>query len=285
MITGVDHVQVAAPPGSEDAARAFYGALLGMQEIRKPERLLGRGGVWFRAGDQELHIGIEHDFKPAWKAHPALAVSQAHELRVLAHRLDAAGHDVRWDGPRFYVADPFGNRLELLAPHGDVQVRRLREDEREWAAEVLRAAWGSDNRLSAFGLGRSNLTGRQHHPAQLPALVAEVEDERAGLATYAIEGDRCELVTLNALTVGAGIGGALVEAVADAARAHGCKRLRVTTTNDNFPALRLYQRHGFVLDALLPRAVEIARGAKPQIAPVGVAGIPIRDELELERAL
>ncbi|HKE81718.1 MAG TPA: GNAT family N-acetyltransferase [Solirubrobacteraceae bacterium] len=277
MITGVDHVQVAAPPGSEDAARAFYGGLLGMQEIRKPERLLGRGGVWFRAGDQELHVGIEKDFKPAWKAHPALAVSQAHELRVLAHHLDAAGHDVRWDGPRFYVSDPFGNRLELIAPHGDVQVRRLREDEREWAAAVLRAAWGSD--IIAYG------DGRRHRPAQLPAILAEVEDERAGLATYAIDGDRCELVTLNALTVGAGIGGALVEAVADAARAHGCTRVRVTTTNDNFPALRLYQRHGFVLDALLPRAVEIARGTKPEISATGVAGIPIRDELELERAL
>jgi GNAT superfamily N-acetyltransferase len=277
MITGVDHVQVAAPPGGEDAARAFYGELLGMAELEKPERLRARGGVWFRAGDEELHIGIEDDFKPAWKAHPALALSRASELRALAHRLDAAGHHVRWDGPRFYVADPFGNRLELIAPHGDVEVRRLRDDERAWAADILREAWGGD--VIAYG------DGRKHRPAQLPTLVAETDDERAGLATYAIAGEAAELVTLNALTVGAGVGGALVEAVADVARAAGCTRLRVTTTNDNLPALRLYQRHRFVLDALKPRAVQIARRDKPQIAPTGHAGIPIRDELELERTL
>jgi catechol 2,3-dioxygenase-like lactoylglutathione lyase family enzyme len=277
MIAGVDHVQVAAPPGSEDAARAFYGALLGLPEVDKPERLRGRGGAWFAVGDQQLHVGIEKDFKPAWKAHPALALARASELRALAHRLDAAGHKVRWDGPRFYVADPFGNRLEFLAPHAELNVRALRDDERPWAAEVLREAWSSER--IAYG------DGREYDASALPGLVAEADDERAGLATYAIEADTCELVTLNTLTIGTGVGGVLIEAVVHAARAAGCTRVSVTTTNDNLPALRVYQRHGFALAALHRGAVESARQRKSQIPLVGHAGIAIRDELVLERAL
>jgi ribosomal protein S18 acetylase RimI-like enzyme len=276
MIAGVDHVQVAAPPGGEDAARAFYGDLLGLPELDKPERLRARGGVWFAVGDQQLHVGIEADFKPAWKAHPALAVSRASELRALAHRLDAAGHKVRWDGPRIYVADPFGNRLELLAPHADVRVRALREDERPWAAAVIRERWGGDVMIGG---------GREYRPAELPALVAEGDGERAGLATYLIEGDDCELTSLDALTIGAGIGGALVEAVVEAARAAGCTRVHLITTNDNLPALRLYQRHGFALAQLRAGEIEESRKRKPEIAATGHAGIPIRDELVLVRTV
>jgi catechol 2,3-dioxygenase-like lactoylglutathione lyase family enzyme len=115
VIARLDHVQVAAPAGGEDAARAFYGELLGLPELPKPERLRARGGVWFAVGDQQLHVGIEQPFAPARKAHPALAVPRATDLRALAEQLDGAGHPVSWDGPRFYVEDPFGNRLELLA--------------------------------------------------------------------------------------------------------------------------------------------------------------------------
>jgi ribosomal protein S18 acetylase RimI-like enzyme len=277
MISRVDHVQVAAPPGGEDEARAFYGGLLGLPEVDKPERLRPRGGAWFAVGDEQLHVGIEKDFKPAWKAHPALAVARASELRALAHRLDAAGHKVRWDGPRFYVSDPFGNRLELLAPHAEISVRALHHDERPWAAQVLREAWNGER--VAYG------DGREYDASALPGLVADADGERAGLATYAVEADACELVTLNALTIGAGVGGALIDAVVDAARAAGCARVSVTTTNDNLPALRVYQRHGFALTALHRGAVEIARQRKSQIPLVGHAGIPIRDELVLERSV
>jgi GNAT superfamily N-acetyltransferase len=277
VIAGVDHVQVAAPPGGEEAARAFYGELLGLPELRKPEGLRARGGAWFAVGDQQLHVGVEEPFAPARKAHPALAVSNAAQLRVIAVALATAGHPVDWDGPRLYTSDPFGNRLELIAPHDRPSVRPLGDDERAWAAALLRESWGSD--VIAYG------DGRRHRPAELPALVAQAGEERAGLATYAIDGDACELVTLNALTVGGGVGGALVEAVAAAARAAGCARIRVTTTNDNFPALRLYQRHGFALVALHPGAVDRARSSKREIPSAGHAGIPIRDELVLERAL
>jgi ribosomal protein S18 acetylase RimI-like enzyme len=275
MIAGVDHVQVAAPPGSEDAARAFYGDLLGLPELDKPERLRARGGAWFAVGDQQLHVGIEEDFAPARKAHPALAVPRAADLDALAGRLVEAGHDVQRDGPRIYVADPFGNRLELLGPHAAVTVRALRDDERAWAARVIEESWG--------GVVISG--GRAHRPAQLPTLVAEAGAERAGLATYLVQDDDCELVTLDALTIGRGIGGALVEGVAEAARAAGARRVHLVTTNDNLPALRMYQRHGFVLAQLRAGAVDEARKRKPQISPTGHAGIPIRDELVLQRVL
>jgi catechol 2,3-dioxygenase-like lactoylglutathione lyase family enzyme len=117
-VLGLDHVQVAAPrePGVEERARAFYGALLGLAEIEKPEALRPRGGVWFSLGRGELHVGLEDDFRPARKAHPALAVVGLDELRA---RLEAAGHATSGAEEipgtrRFYVSDPFGNRLELI---------------------------------------------------------------------------------------------------------------------------------------------------------------------------
>jgi catechol 2,3-dioxygenase-like lactoylglutathione lyase family enzyme len=118
MITGLDHVQVAAPPGCEAEARAFYGGLLGLPELEKPPPLAARGGAWFACGAQQLHVGVQEDFTPAAKAHPALAVDSARRLDGLAERLRLAGSPVRWDDAipgRFYTEDPWGNRLELLA--------------------------------------------------------------------------------------------------------------------------------------------------------------------------
>jgi catechol 2,3-dioxygenase-like lactoylglutathione lyase family enzyme len=105
---------VAAPQGCEAEARAFYGSLLGLEEIPKPEQLAARGGCWFRAGAQELHVGVEEPFAPARKAHPGLVVD---DLDALASRLSAEGIEVSWDDAipgvkRLHVADPFGNRLE-----------------------------------------------------------------------------------------------------------------------------------------------------------------------------
>jgi len=115
----LDHVQVAAPPGCEAAARAFYGGLLGLPEVEKPEPMRASGGVWFALGGQQLHVGVEEPFAPAAKAHPGLSVGEP-QLEVLAARLRAAGAPVTWDDRlpgvrRFYTADPFGNRLELKA--------------------------------------------------------------------------------------------------------------------------------------------------------------------------
>ncbi|MGW2649619.1 VOC family protein [Streptomyces sp. NPDC001393] len=116
MLVAVDHVQLAAPPGSEDALRAYYVDILGMTEIPKPPVLAARGGCWFQAGAVQLHLGIEEDFRPAKKAHPGLRVTQ---IEAYAARLAAKGAPVTWDDNlpghlRFYSQDPAGNRLEFL---------------------------------------------------------------------------------------------------------------------------------------------------------------------------
>lgn len=107
------------PAGQEDAARAFYAGVLGLEEEPKPPNLARRGGVWFRHRDLRLHLGVETDFRPAKKAHPALLVRG---LAELAARCAAAGYPPITDEPldgfdRIYLSDPFGNRLELLEPH------------------------------------------------------------------------------------------------------------------------------------------------------------------------
>ena len=109
-------MQITAPPGCEAAARKFFGELLGMQEIPKPQALRERGGVWFDCGAQQLHVGVEKDFSPNRKAHPAIAVTN---LAALKQKLLAAGVAVVEDenvsgSERFYASDPFGNRIEFI---------------------------------------------------------------------------------------------------------------------------------------------------------------------------
>ncbi len=116
-IAAINHIQIAAPKGSELAARKFYGELLDMTEIEKPAELRARGGCWFQCGAQQLHIGIEADFRPAKKAHPAFNVV---DLEALRRSLQAAGVAVVENATlpgvtRFYAEDPFGNRLEFLS--------------------------------------------------------------------------------------------------------------------------------------------------------------------------
>jgi catechol 2,3-dioxygenase-like lactoylglutathione lyase family enzyme len=119
VLIELDHVQIAVPPGSADEARRFYGALVGLEELERPETMGGEG-VWFRVGERELHLGTADEFVPARKAHPALRVASDDELDSLAERLEASGLELRWDrrlpgARRFYAADPWGNRIEFLA--------------------------------------------------------------------------------------------------------------------------------------------------------------------------
>lgn len=116
VIETIDHIQLAAPPGGEEQARSFYGELLGFEEVEKPPLLKKNGGVWFQKGSIHVHIGIEDPFTPARKAHPAFHVQNIDGLR---HMLDTRGIPVSLDGKlpgarRFYIFDPFGNRLEFL---------------------------------------------------------------------------------------------------------------------------------------------------------------------------
>ena len=127
--------------------------------------------------------------------------------------------------------------------------------------------------------------GRVHDLLALPGFVAREGGERVGLALYRIEGEECELVSLDSLREGRGVGSALVAAVAEAARAAGCRRLWLITTNDNTYALRFYQRRGLHLVALHRDTIAAARLLKPTIPLVGNDGIAIRDEIELELVL
>ena len=114
-VTGLHHVQIACPAGAEDSLRGFYGDVVELPELPKPPVLAARGGVWFQAGAQELHCGVQEGFVPARKAHPAFAVT---DLDVLAARLETAGYALTWDTSipglrRFHTADPVGNRVEF----------------------------------------------------------------------------------------------------------------------------------------------------------------------------
>ena len=115
-LLALDHVQLAIPRGAEARCRSFFADLLGMAETAKPAALEDRGGLWLRSGAVELHLGIDPDFRPARKAHPAFRVA---DLDRLAERLAAAGCPVRRDEPiagrrRFFTDDPVGNRLEFI---------------------------------------------------------------------------------------------------------------------------------------------------------------------------
>ncbi|WP_372347799.1 VOC family protein [Streptomyces sp. KL116D] len=123
MITALDHVQLAAPEGSEGLLRAFYADVLGMTETAKPPELAARGGCWFEAGDVRLHLGVEAGFRAARKAHPGLRVR---DIEAYAGRLARLGAEVVWDDAlpghrRFSSVDPVGNRLEFLEPTADAR--------------------------------------------------------------------------------------------------------------------------------------------------------------------
>jgi LAO/AO transport system kinase len=182
--------------------------------------------------------------------------------------------------------DPLSATQELgervfpgAAPPGDggaIAVREAAPADRGWIESLVEERWGA-----AIAV----VHGVAHYVPALRGFVAEADGRPVGLATYAIEDDDCELVTIDSLEPGRGVGAALVAAVAGAARAAGCRRVWCITTNDNVAALRFYQRHGFRLVALHPGAVARSRELKPQIPETGADGIPIRDELELELAL
>jgi GNAT superfamily N-acetyltransferase len=156
-------------------------------------------------------------------------------------------------------------------------IRPVRQSETQAVRQFLREQWGDETILSR---------GVVHTPDQLQGFVAHIDaGEWFGLATYAIQGTSCELVTLNSLSEGHGIGTALLEEVIAESLRRKCTRLWCITTNDNLPALGFYQKRGLQLVAVHPNAVEKARVLKPSIPEFGIDSIPIRDEIELELEL
>jgi ribosomal protein S18 acetylase RimI-like enzyme len=160
---------------------------------------------------------------------------------------------------------------------GGLRIRSLTDPDRKWVAAFLRERWGSE-RVAAHGT--------LYLPAELPGYAAELGGDRVGLVTFAIDAHGCEIVTLDSDRPGLGVGSALVEAVAEAARAAGCTRLWLVTTNENEHARAWYARRGFSLAAVHEGAVDRSRAElKPEIPSTDGRGIPIRDELEFERRL
>lgn len=153
-------------------------------------------------------------------------------------------------------------------------VRPVEEADRIVVARLVLELWGAHTAVAH---------GEVFFPASLPGFLVEKQGQVLGLLTYAVANNQLEIVTIDALRRGRGVGTALVDAAVRQARTLGCTRVRLTTTNDNLDAIRFYQRRGFKLSALRPDAVREARKLKPEIPAVGDFGIPITDELDLER--
>jgi len=170
------------------------------------------------------------------------------------------------------------NKVSPRFPRSPVQfvIRSFDANDRTRVADFILQHWGAEI-VVAHGV--------VYRPHELPGFIALNGDAMVGLVTYHIDGDACEIVTIDSTQSGCGIGTALIDAVKQTARQAGCRRLWLVTTNDNLSALRFYQKRGFVLVALHRNAIEPSRKLKPQIPLIGEHGIPLRDEIELEIGL
>jgi ribosomal protein S18 acetylase RimI-like enzyme len=155
-------------------------------------------------------------------------------------------------------------------------IRPLAEPDRDWVRQFMIEHWGDELMV---------VHGMVLRPHEFPGFVALGGGQPVGLLTYRIDRRECEVLSLDSLREGVGVSSALIAAAVEAARAAGCARLYLITTNDNLNALRFYQKRGFVLAALRPNALAEARKIKPSISLIGIDGIPLRDELELEMRL
>ncbi len=158
----------------------------------------------------------------------------------------------------------------------EVSLRPLTKEDRPMVTNFMQDQWGSVRMVSK---------GRMVYPAELEGFAAVRDEKIVGLATYRVEGEECEVVTINSLTEGTGIGSSLLDAVRDTAVKARCRRLWLITTNDNLSALRFYQKWGLHITAIYPNALERSRRLKPEIPLLGKEGIPLRDEMELEMFL
>jgi ribosomal protein S18 acetylase RimI-like enzyme len=154
-----------------------------------------------------------------------------------------------------------------------LEIRSITLEDQAWIQAVLTEHWGSHLVISR---------GQVHDASQLPGFMAIAAGKKAGLVTYRLDGEECELVTLDSWQEKIGVGTALIEAVKEAASKAGCSRLWLITTNDNLHALGFYQKRGFHLAAVRPNALAESRKLKPSIPEIGFNGIPLRDEIELQ---
>ena len=155
-------------------------------------------------------------------------------------------------------------------------IKPINSLDRKWLARFLEKHWRSTKIVTR---------GRVYSADELAGFVARQDDQPVGLVTYRIEGEECEIITINSLKEGGGIGSALVSVVRNAAISANCNRLWLITTNDNLDAMRFYQKRGFSFVTVHRSAIEESRRLKPEIPLIGKNGIPIRDEIEFEMLL
>lgn len=158
----------------------------------------------------------------------------------------------------------------------NIFIRSVSDHERDWMRAFLFEHWGSTQMVYSRGI---------HQCDELPAFVAYLDEKPVGLVTYQLKQRECEVVSLDSLSEGKGIGSGLLQAVEERAKAERCQRIWLITTNDNLHALRFYQKRQYELVAIYRHAVESARRIKPQIPQIGNDGIVIRDEIELEKTI
>jgi GNAT superfamily N-acetyltransferase len=156
------------------------------------------------------------------------------------------------------------------------EIKPLAENDRAWAAALIKSEWAGPKIVTR---------GKVHYPDKYPGFIAIKDNQPAGLVTYHIAGKNCEVVTMNSLIEKIGIGSALLDAVKDAAKKAGCRRLWLITSNDNTHAMKFYQKYGLKLVAVHRDAITKLRRLKPEIPLTGNDGIEIRDEIELEMIL
>lgn len=158
----------------------------------------------------------------------------------------------------------------------NVVIKPIEDKNKKWVVSLLEKEWNSVYIVSR---------GKKHNASILPGFIYVQDNKPVGLITYIIENNECEIVTLNSLLSGKGIGDQLIEEVKKAAKQNNCKRIWLITTNDNTKALNFYQKRGFRLVALYPDALKESRKLKPEIPLIGIDGIPLHDEIKLEISL
>lgn len=155
----------------------------------------------------------------------------------------------------------------------EIKTRTINESDQGWIKNLFINSWGSD-----FIVSR----GKIQRPENLRGVIAEDNGEKVGLATIHVENNEMELVTIDSLKPGKGIGTIILNEIIDIAKKENVRRLWLITTNDNMNALKFYQKNNFRLVKIYPNALEESRKIKPQIPEIGEDGIPLRDEIELE---
>lgn len=263
-------------------ARAYYAAVGSGREAALDTALFRAAWVvGLDVNDEPVvrQAANEVGLDPDWLMHRAMREDVDHTLResLAAFDRDGCPGVPTWvfDGQRFWGKDRVDALVtELKRVLADaVTIRSLDDADRRWVGAVMRERWGAPVVVSR---------GVSHQPDRLAGFLAVAHDQPVGLLTFRFDGSACEVVTIDALVERVGIGTLLLQRVAALARARGCRRLWLVTTNDNTSALHFYQRRGFSIAAIHRNALVVSRQIKPSLPLTSPDGIPLRDEIEME---